>query len=414
MISPLNPVGTFSLKKMNNLELIFGLLESNNNDFYITCNGKIVRNPEEVQEGSIYHIVPRLVGGKGGFGSMLRAIGAQIDKTNNREACRDLSGRRMRDVNNEKQLKEWVAKKAEQEREREEKRRERMERRRAVPSHKFEDLLYDQQKAAVAENQEDALQTGLQRVLSKQKASCTITSEMEEAGPSGSGLKRKSDDKGGPCHKVKKHNEWIGIDLDNLSDLDSDEESEPKSDQSSADQNEASNGDQSEAGDEDQSEANNGDQSEAGSGSTESEHTVRLTTKNTPDSDSKEQEASECEANLKEIRENISDVENKTSFEKSQQECQKNSQDSSTSEPAPEQSEETEDEKPFDFDDYCSVGDLEVLGLERLKSLLMERGMKCGGTLQQRAERLFSVKGLDPKDINPSLLAKPSKGKGKK
>ena len=33
---------------------------------------------------------------------MLRAIGAQIDKTTNRDACRDLSGRRMRDVNNEK------------------------------------------------------------------------------------------------------------------------------------------------------------------------------------------------------------------------------------------------------------------------------------------------------------------------
>ena len=39
-----------------------------------------------------------------GFGSMLRAIGAQIEKTTNHEACRDLSGRRMRDVNNEKQL----------------------------------------------------------------------------------------------------------------------------------------------------------------------------------------------------------------------------------------------------------------------------------------------------------------------
>ena len=37
-----------------------------------------------------------------GFGSMLRALGAQIEKTTNREACRDLSGRRMRDVNNEK------------------------------------------------------------------------------------------------------------------------------------------------------------------------------------------------------------------------------------------------------------------------------------------------------------------------
>ena len=42
------------------------------------------------------------MGGKGGFGSMLRAIGAQIEKTTNHEACRDLSGRRMRDVNNEK------------------------------------------------------------------------------------------------------------------------------------------------------------------------------------------------------------------------------------------------------------------------------------------------------------------------
>jgi len=39
-----------------------------------------------------------------GFGSMLRSIGAQIEKTTNREACRDLSGRRMRDINNEKRF----------------------------------------------------------------------------------------------------------------------------------------------------------------------------------------------------------------------------------------------------------------------------------------------------------------------
>ena len=39
-----------------------------------------------------------------GFGSMLRSIGAQIEKTTNREACRDLSGRRMRDINNEKKF----------------------------------------------------------------------------------------------------------------------------------------------------------------------------------------------------------------------------------------------------------------------------------------------------------------------
>lgn len=39
---------------------------------------------------------------------------------------------------------------------------------------------------------------------------------------------------------------------------------------------------------------------------------------------------------------------------------------------------------------------------------LMALGMKCGGTLQQRAERLFSVKGLPPANIDPKLLAKPS------
>ena len=33
---------------------------------------------------------------------MLRALGAQIEKTTNHEAMRDLSGRRVRDVNNEK------------------------------------------------------------------------------------------------------------------------------------------------------------------------------------------------------------------------------------------------------------------------------------------------------------------------
>jgi hypothetical protein len=58
-------------------------------------------------------------------------------------------------------LKEWLGKQAEREREREEKRQERLARRRAMPNHKFDDPLYDQQRSLLAENQEDALQTGL-------------------------------------------------------------------------------------------------------------------------------------------------------------------------------------------------------------------------------------------------------------
>ena len=47
---------------------------------------------------------------------MLRALGNQIQKTTNHEAMRDLSGRRMRDINEEKRLKDYVSKKAEIER----------------------------------------------------------------------------------------------------------------------------------------------------------------------------------------------------------------------------------------------------------------------------------------------------------
>lgn len=66
----------------------------------MSSHGKQVNDCDDLHCSRI-HIIPRVLGGKGGFGSMLRAIGAQIEKTTNREACRDLSGRRLRDINEE-------------------------------------------------------------------------------------------------------------------------------------------------------------------------------------------------------------------------------------------------------------------------------------------------------------------------
>lgn len=45
-------------------------------------------------------LTPRLVGGKGGFGSQLRAAGGRMSsqKTSNNDSCRDLSGRRISTV----------------------------------------------------------------------------------------------------------------------------------------------------------------------------------------------------------------------------------------------------------------------------------------------------------------------------
>eukprot|EP00977_Amphora_coffeiformis_P017367 scaffold5610_cov157-Amphora_coffeaeformis.AAC.1 len=60
----------------------------------------------------------------------------------------------------------------------------------------------------------------------------------------------------------------------------------------------------------------------------------------------------------------------------------------------------------LDLSKFDSVQELEALGLDRLKGALMALGVKCGGTLTQRAERLLSLKGVDLKDIPPKLLAK--------
>ncbi|KAM1019515.1 hypothetical protein ACFX13_041597 [Malus domestica] len=63
-------------------------------------------------------------------------------------------------------------------------------------------------------------------------------------------------------------------------------------------------------------------------------------------------------------------------------------------------------EKPLNFDEYGSAAEMEVLGRERLKSELQTRGLKCGGTLQEQAARLFMLKATPIEKIPKKLLAK--------
>ena len=58
----------------------------------------------------------------------------------------------------------------------------------------------------------------------------------------------------------------------------------------------------------------------------------------------------------------------------------------------------------LDLSAFSTWEELATLGLDRLKSALMALGLKCGGTLEDRAKRLFGTKGLQ------SLFAK---GQGK-
>ncbi|EJU04753.1 hypothetical protein DACRYDRAFT_93191 [Dacryopinax primogenitus] len=63
--------------------------------------------------GSSYvrlRVTPRILGGKGGFGSQLRAAGGRMSsqKTDNKDSCRDLSGRRLSTIKEAKKMAEYL------------------------------------------------------------------------------------------------------------------------------------------------------------------------------------------------------------------------------------------------------------------------------------------------------------------
>lgn len=66
----------------------------------------------------------------------------------------------------------------------------------------------------------------------------------------------------------------------------------------------------------------------------------------------------------------------------------------------------TPKEAAIDVSAYSSPVELESLGLDRLKAALMALGLKCGGTLKERAERLYASKGLRAGDLGREALAK--------
>ena len=70
-------------------------------------------------------------------------------------------------------------------------------------------------------------------------------------------------------------------------------------------------------------------------------------------------------------------------------------------------------EEPVDLSKYGSAEELEALGLNRLKAELQRVGLKCGGSLADRAARLFLLKGTPLEKLDKKHLAKPAGGSKK-
>jgi len=151
-------------------------------------------------------LTPRLLGGKGGFGSQLRAAGGRMSsqKTSNNDSCRDLSGRRLSTIKEAKKLAEYVEneplrKKAAAEAQRA--KLEALERKLGiVPSsgrasssqagepqplagkkHRFDDTEYLEQSREIVDNVKSAVSAGL--LKKKKKAKINHSSNSPETSP---------------------------------------------------------------------------------------------------------------------------------------------------------------------------------------------------------------------------------------
>ncbi|MBA0717776.1 hypothetical protein Golax_005558 [Gossypium laxum] len=358
-----------------------------------------------------------LLGGKGGFGSLLRgaATKAGQKKTSNFEACRDMSGRRLRHVNAEKRLEEWKAEEEER---------------------KLEKMAEDFIKKKAKNGKKGVGDGEAEKYVAKyreQSARCVAV--VEESVKAACLGKRKAVPGGADPKRLKicrmgkrKLNE---SDSDNSSD---DEDSEDdEEDEKSVVLNNGNNSDSSK-GTEGSSglvsrrrrdgEFSGGVSSE--SGSEEEKDIVPLQSSKSGGEDvlDVENDKVEVEAIQPEI------LENNGTKTKDQKEIVSLGADvpvqengvgnklmdrvdgcsdvksefhgetvvSNTNVAIP--------EKPLNFDDFNSPQEMEVLGLERLKSELQARGLKCGGTLQERAARLFLLKSIPLDKLPKKLLAK--------
>ncbi|NXU18271.1 SDE2 regulator, partial [Pardalotus punctatus] len=360
---------------------------------YVKCNGQLANDEDELQSGVVYSLEPRLCGGKGGFGSMLRALGAQIEKTTNREACRDLSGRRLRDVNHEKAMAEWVKKQAEREAEKEQRRLERLQRKLAEPRHTFTDPEYERQYREMAERQEESIRIGLQVIASKAVASESSKSRKRPGEPGKNETKSE-----------KRKCSWPGLDEATGSGC---EDDSPCASDRSCPSGSRSN----------ESVGNSDECSSSSVASAEDSPSISVSEKalEQPEGPGRDLQGevytgqaeilSEENSKMTEpLKEEAQEKNGVTQARKEEQEnvpakAQETNQSQST------------EVEPIDLLAFNSAAELEALGLEKLKMGLMALGLKCGGTLKERAARLFSVRGLSRDQIKPSLFAKPPKGK---
>ncbi|KAH7864358.1 hypothetical protein Vadar_028712 [Vaccinium darrowii] len=400
------------------------------------------------------HLLLRLCGGKGGFGSLLRgaATKAGQKKTNNFDACRDMSGRRLRHVNAEKKLEEW---KAEAEERRLEKVAEEFIKKKAKAAGKKAGAVGEAEKYVekykeVSEKCREEVEKAVREAVRDLKRKGAVGGERREdskkklkiwmgkrtVGDSGSDDTEEDDS---DDNEEEENDKSVILDEENH--LGSSKEAEGSLDSVTGRKldGEPSAGGSSESGSEGEDSAarslffvDNSDAGMAGSESSgASEPTLEtqgeMMVANVDTSFSEEAaligteafeaEKQECNGsesgNLKAAVGqplNISSSEDGVALECGTTDAEvvlESESRRAVHEATLVMSTDVSDVmKPLNYEEINSAAELEAFGMERLKSELQSRGLKCGGTLQERAARLFLLKTTPLEMLPKKLLAK--------
>uniref|UniRef100_A0A1J3IBF4 Protein SDE2-like protein n=1 Tax=Noccaea caerulescens TaxID=107243 RepID=A0A1J3IBF4_NOCCA len=346
---------------------------------YQISDGAAVSIPE-----STVNLVLSLRGGKGGFGSLLRGAATQAGakKTNNFDACRDMSGRRLRHVNAEKKLEEWKA--GEEER-------------------KLERVAQEFLKKQANKVKQGAGNGATQKYVNKYKEESDKCIEAVELALKESFQNGKRKGKMiAESDKSKRVKIWKGkraiVDSDSDDEISDDEEDEKSV--------VLDNGSQVFSGTI-MNETKNGCSSLSGSCSEEEKDTIIV-----HESSEKPMTEDSSEAILKqtEKKETLREEEGKNLVSINNEDVKESSDSSTTNTDFPVEADCAnagfgKSFEPLNFENFSSASDIEVLGMERLKNELQTKGMKCGGTLKERAERLFLLKSTPLDKIPKKLMA---------
>ncbi|AEE81965.1 putative protein [Arabidopsis thaliana] len=358
---------------------------------YQISDGSAISQPD-----ATVNLVLSLRGGKGGFGSLLRGGGMKAGqkKTNNFDACRDMSGRRLRHVNAENRLQEWKD---------------------GEEGRNLEKKALEYLKKQSNKVKQGVGNGATQKYVNKYKEEsdkCILAVDLalNESFKNG---KRKAKI-GAESEKKKRLKIWKGKRA--VEDSDSDDSDDEEDEKSVVLNNGGHDGDSS-----GKSSCNSGSEEENDAVMHRSFDVVKEEITGVQGIIEEEMNDLPVSVAVDDANTVADEMDQLEKVEKSSGDAGKNLVDVAcetliTS--AAVKREGTAKEtvsvdavcckpvEPLNFDDFNSPADMEVLGMERLKTELQSRGLKCGGTLRERAARLFLLKSTPLDKLPKKLLAK--------